>query len=91
MGIETIENPGSFEIFPNPGTGIFNFRFENPTEQEASLEILSMNGQVILKQNFIVSSGMFESSFDLSGSVPGIYLVRIISGDKVVYDKVILQ
>lgn len=91
MGIEVNKESNSLDIYPNPGTGNFNFRFDNPTEQAVKLEVLNIGGQVVLRQNYETTPGIFETSFDLSGNSPGIYLVRFISGNEVVYDKIILQ
>jgi len=91
MGVDIDKDSPLLGIFPNPGTGTFNFRFENPALQTIRLEVLNIEGQVVLTQNYEAAPGILESSFDLTGNTPGIYLAKIISGDKVVYDKVILQ
>ncbi len=90
MGMDIKKELPSLEFYPNPGTGIFNFRIHNPSSQSTILEVFSPNGQAVLKQNYEIRSGMFESSFDLTGNPPGIYMVRFISGGKVIHEKVIL-
>lgn len=91
LGVDENKESSGLEIYPNPGTGIFNFRIDNPSSQSTILEVFSPNGQAVLKQNYEIRSGMFESSFDLTGNPPGIYMVRFISGGKVIHEKVILQ
>jgi C1A family cysteine protease/PKD repeat protein len=91
MGVEINKESHSLDIYPNPGAGNFNFRFENPTTKTVKLEVSNIGGQVVLRKNYEATPGIFESSFDMSGNPPGIYLVRLISRDKIFYDKVILQ
>ncbi len=92
LSVDVNKELPSLQIFPNPGTGIFNFRIDNPFRKAtAILEVLSLNGQVVLKQNYEILSGIFESAFDLTGNPPGVYLVRFISGDRVFYEKIIMQ
>lgn len=96
LGTEINKELPALELYPNPGTGIFNFRIDNSNSQQVILEVFSLNGQVVFSQNYEmqnyeIQSGMFESSFDLTGHSPGIYLVRFISGNQVVHKKIILN
>jgi C1A family cysteine protease/PKD repeat protein len=91
MGVNPDIELSAFELFPNPGTGIFNFRIEKPNGQHAVLEIFSLNGKVVFSQNYEMQAGSFESSFDLTGHSPGIYLIRFISGNQVIHKKIILN
>jgi len=91
LGLEISSDASLPEIFPNPGTGTFNFRMEKADAQTVNLEVFNISGQVVLRLNYETTPGIFESSFDLSGNSPGIYLIKIISGDEVIYNKVILQ
>jgi PKD repeat protein len=90
LGVDVNKELPSLQIFPNPGTGIFNFKIDNPSSQPVILEIFNSNGQAVLKQNYEIRSGMSESSFDLTGHPSGIYIVRFISNGRVIHEKVIL-
>jgi hypothetical protein len=91
MGVDVIKESSVVDIFPNPGTGIYQFSTDISSSQSLILEVFNLNGQLILNRNFGIQSGKFESSFDLSGQSPGIYQVMFISGDTVIHKKIILQ
>jgi C1A family cysteine protease len=91
MGIEINEESAFLEVFPNPGTGIYNLRFNNTSARKVRIEIFNTGGKVVLKQDYEASASILESSFDLSGYSPGIYLIRIISAEKVLYRKIVMQ
>lgn len=49
---------------------------------EVSVVIFSASGQVCLEKSYSTTNGMYEKEIGLSHLAPGIYLVRVYSGDQ---------
>jgi hypothetical protein len=79
----------SFKIYPNPTTGHFTLLLDKPVEdQSCFFQVVGMMGKQIISEK-LMDSDHFE--FDLTGQNPGIYMVRIIRGEKVDSGKIIKQ
>lgn len=78
----------SFEarVYPNPTHGMITI--ENPSNTEFGYAIYSITGKMMLNKNKI--SGP-STQVDLSEMVQGIYLVNIISEERTVMHKIILN
>jgi len=70
-------------VYPNPVNGITTLQLEVPAEY--SIEIVSMNGQVVMQRQFSGSS--YE--LDLSSIPKGIYFLTIGSGEFVTTKKIV--
>lgn len=60
-------------LFPNPSTGAFSITFQSNGSSPLEAIITDMNGKTILSQSINHLSG--EAQFDLTGTLPGDYLV----------------
>lgn len=78
-------------IYPNPGTGSFNFSTNIPEYHKMIVQVFNYSGQIIFNKNYGTLYGMDESSMDISTFPGGIYQVRIIFGDEVLHGKVVLE
>ncbi len=78
----SIENiaPTSWKVYPNPTTGTFvlDWLRESPPG-EVVIEIYGMFGERILRQKLY---GERYHQFSLTGKPSGIYLIRVITGEK---------
>jgi PKD repeat protein/photosystem II stability/assembly factor-like uncharacterized protein len=81
---------GTFSIYPNPGSGLFTLRAAG-LNGAMELEVLNVHGQVVMSEAFSNNQETFMRSVDLSNFSRGIYILRVISGDKVQTRKVILE
>ena len=88
---EIVKNGQSLIIFPNPAQASATVAFELvQAVSSGSLQILQLNGQIVQtveKQNF--TKGKNEVSLNLSGLMPGYYLVRLKIEGKVFFGKLI--
>jgi hypothetical protein len=76
-----------YSIIPNPSSGIFNFYFKK-SDDKPEISIYDMTGRMILqfsdvKENFL--------NLDLTGYSKGAYLTKIKIGEKIYFDKIILN
>ena len=79
---------GSMSIYPNPNNGMFSIDFSN-IEGDATYEIINANGAVVETRDINVMNGeTMNFNHDLR---PGAYFVRIINGDKVYVEQIVVE
>lgn len=83
-----VNNTTAFFVYPSViTTHIMNIFLEDPFY---SLEVVSMNGNVMLKQNLSGKTGRINVPFSSTLS-PGIYVVKLKSYDKTLIQRVVIQ
>ncbi len=77
VGMHELKDDKLFDIFPNPNDGVFSIQFYNQNSEISLVEILSIRGELIHRQEFITNKG--ESSFEIRTNdlAEGTYIVRI--------------
>jgi hypothetical protein len=83
---DNLQEQSKISITPNPSTGIFTLFSSN---ELSSIEVVNYLGTRVYNKTLNTVSGNID--VDISTSPPGIYLVKVISGDKVISKKVIKQ
>ncbi|MEN8193438.1 MAG: T9SS type A sorting domain-containing protein [Bacteroidota bacterium] len=64
------------KVFPNPTSGIMTL--EMPFEgMEATMEVLSLTGQVMVSRQVYSSGGVIREKIDLSDLAKGMYMLRV--------------
>ena len=88
-GLAPVEGTVHFRLYPNPTTGAFTLEQSGEgTGQSLKLEIYSMLGERMMTESII---GEKKHQFVLGNVPTGIYLVRIIDGEKAETVKLIKQ
>lgn len=78
-------------VYPNPSTGIFELSFESLKAQEISLEVMSLNGQLVFHENLMVNQEMKKHIIDLSGQPAQAYLLVLKNKESQVVKRIILE
>lgn len=73
VGINEITSKNSLSIFPNPTSGQFNLKFDQP-KQKTEIKIYNSLGQLILQKNI---SSTDKISLSISDQPSGIYFVEV--------------
>jgi hypothetical protein len=82
-GINLNELSNRIMVYPNPSTD--NITIESP--QQATIEILNIQGQTILQQQ--IQQG--KTDIDISGLAKGIYILRLNSNDKTAVTRIVKE
>ena len=85
VGINELTTNG-FSIYPNPSKGIFNIKSKTVLNN-AQLLIRDINGKLILSQTL----NSDNIKIDISNSPAGIYLLQIITDNKIINHKILLK
>ena len=70
----------NFTLQPNPAKDNVNIILQNPASEQISMEVYSMDGQLMKQQNFTTENGEILE-MDISALANGIYVVRMRTGD----------
>jgi hypothetical protein len=88
-GISEAEEP-EMQLFPNPSTDRnFTLRMHSGNAVLSTMQVCDLSGREIRTENKV--NGNSELTFSLPDAPPGIYLVRVISGNSVYVRKLTLQ
>jgi hypothetical protein len=85
LNAKVINSFSEMKIFPNPGFGKFTFSMPDE-KRNVTLSIFNSMGEIILIKNEIGDS---EIEVDLSNQPAGIYIVKVIFGEKIFRRKII--
>ncbi len=77
--VEDIANLTSFALYPNPTDDMLNINLTFGVAQDATIQLVSMSGQVMYTENTSVSAN-YTTAIDVSDIPAGVYMVRINSG-----------
>ena len=81
----------SVNVYPNPNSGHFSLEIVG-VNQEVNVAIMDFAGRLVLEQKLQdVQSDKLIQEFDLSSYERGIYFLRITQGEKVSYQRVVIQ
>jgi hypothetical protein len=88
---EVSKNPDNFSIFPNPNTGLFNIVFDSEQNENIFIEIFSLQGVSVYKENISGKHNTFTKQINLKSITKGVYLIKIQSNKTSGVRKVILN
>jgi hypothetical protein len=86
--IEDINSAFSFNVYPNPSSGIFTLDINNPNSFELKIAIFNSIGQSVY--NTETKSIKFSEQINLSHLASGIYSIRLFSNDRTKTARLIL-
>lgn len=84
-----IRKDGFFKIYPNPTDGIFTLELNtNESDQNITIEIYSMVGNRLFSKELHPQR---SHQLSLEQHQPGMYIIRVIKGDQVGIERVIIR
>ena len=72
-------------IYPNPSYGKFSLHFTGNINRVNSIKIFNSQGMKIYE------SPGFQSTFDLPGKAPGIYIMQVKHNDETINMKIVVE
>lgn len=79
-----------FVLYPNPGNGNFNIRFNSSSSNEIGVVIHDIRGREIFSRNY-QNTGTFEQNVQLSSVQSGVYLVTVKDGNRKEVKKLVIE
>jgi hypothetical protein len=85
---------GSIEgitVFPNPNDGQFTLHADFVSQDDAIVEVYSMEGKVIMTINLNDQVGRYSGTIDLGNVPAGLYYVRVSNSTSSLVTRVVVQ
>jgi len=79
------------KLYPNPSNGLLNFDIRNYPDDELSIIIYTVNGQIIYSDQYELLNGELIETIDLSNQSAGMYYLKIISDNLNITEKIVLE
>lgn len=89
VGIAALAGDDVLSVYPNPGNGMYQISFKNPGTASMDIEVVTLHGESIYKENAAVHTEVF--SLDLFNQPKGIYFLKVQQQDLLVVKKVVIQ
>ena len=74
---DIVLNKYNLNIYPNPGSGLFNISMDNLSSEDILVKVFDLSGKLIYLNEFNKLSNRFETAIDLSGFADGLYHIQI--------------
>jgi hypothetical protein len=69
-------------LYPNPTNNVLYYDIYNPQEQNATIKIYNITGQLMYKNEESLSAGINNFEFDVKQFRQGVYILRVSFGNK---------
>ncbi len=89
LGLDEYNDNFQVSFFPIPTSEFLNINFGTLTEKEYKLSFFDLNGKVVLEKKFLNPS--LIEKVEVNGLNKGIYLVKLIAGEKNINKKIIIE
>jgi hypothetical protein len=86
-GITDIQNENDILIYPNPTDGIITIKFSKPEQEPINIQLINLNGEILLDQNTTSTS----TQLNLSKFCTGCYFLKCTVGKHSYTSKIILK
>ncbi|MFM8917296.1 MAG: T9SS type A sorting domain-containing protein, partial [Bacteroidota bacterium] len=91
VGLADLFTSGNMNVFPNPTSGKFEISFESANTRDFTIRISDPAGTSIISESFERFNGEFKRNYDLSKLAKGVYVLEVISNEKTVSKKLVVQ
>jgi len=91
VDVNKINTAPVIDIYPNPSDGTFNIKLENADLSPILIQVYNLSGQLVYERIHEQSGSNAEIKLNLSDQATGIYQVRMVQGDWVAHQKIIVQ
>ncbi|HTG66046.1 MAG TPA: T9SS type A sorting domain-containing protein, partial [Flavobacterium sp.] len=78
-------------VYPNPTSGSFSIQINSLKAGKATINIVTINGQIVEQRDVVLSEGIQSFSFNISGKASGVYLIKVSGIEGVNTQNLILQ
>ncbi|MBN1199474.1 MAG: C10 family peptidase, partial [Bacteroidales bacterium] len=91
IGMEDQNGLSHLQLFPNPSSDLVNIRFISTKASPVQLIISASDGRILRETTWQTKAGRNSGEIDVHELQPGIYLVRLTSGQGTSVKKLVVQ
>jgi hypothetical protein len=89
LGCNNLPSPVPMKVFPNPVSDVLTIQTGQTTAGTIKIEVSDVKGDIVLHENLAVTGNSVK--LNVSGLSPGVYFMRITSGNETLVRKVIIE
>jgi hypothetical protein len=89
-GVDENALSSKLSVYPNPNSGKFTVSISNPEATDMTLELVSISGQVVYR-NEVKAAYSYNEDIDASTFAKGVYYLKVNSVNGVKIEKVVVQ
>ncbi|MBN1598699.1 MAG: T9SS type A sorting domain-containing protein [Bacteroidales bacterium] len=78
------------EVYPNPNPGQFTVDLKNMSSPGYTLQIISITGRTVIDETYKLSRSSAKLNVNMDRFSPGIYLIKVNSGDYSYLDRIVV-
>jgi len=78
-------------VFPNPNSGLFTFTAANQSCNEMTIEVMTVEGQVVKTNKHSNVQGNFTEEIDMTEFANGVYFMRVTTDGAVFTQRIVKQ
>jgi hypothetical protein len=78
-------------LYPNPGDGKFNLKFNLKNKEDAEVTIYNSEGKPVYNEKLPSFTGEYNKPIDISNNSKGIYFVKVVQGKHAMVKKVVME
>lgn len=90
-GVNDLLTDWGMQLLPNPNKGRFSLKAETAPASPLTIDIIDLQGRVVLHKQFRSTGGSFHQNFDLRNEAKGIYFLRVSDGERAGNMKVVVK
>jgi len=87
----TGRNDAQLQVYPNPGDGRITIESRDGLAGGAMIEVLSIEGKLLLRKQIQGYGKRFRHHLDLSGYAAGVYILKMNIGERMIMERLIVE
>jgi hypothetical protein len=91
VGVSENFTGSGMNVYPNPNSGIFTFAAADVNAKEMTIEIVTIEGQVIKSDKFNNVQGNFTEEINMNEFANGVYFMRVTTDGSVFTQRIVKQ
>ena len=85
------QDPISFNVYPNPSTGLFHINVQDMSNEPVTLSVFDALGRVVTSYQTTISNDDATIRLDLSSFTKGVYLLQLQSSQGQITEKIMVN
>lgn len=79
LGVASVNDNASMSIYPNPGNGLLNIKWQGQQTGMADVVVADMTGRVVFRSKLNMKVASAEQQLDMKGLGNGMYMINVKS------------
>jgi PKD repeat protein len=91
IGLKDVASNTSFEVYPNPGSGVFSIKYGSNAGATFTIQVLNTVGEVVFTKEYAKTAADDLIPFDLSNFANGMYHIQVKDQHQLLNSRIIIN